>query len=161
LKLPESQIQEIYLGTIVHDVGKIGIKDDILNKKGPLTAEEYTHIQEHPVIGKNLLSQLKIAPVAVNITYYHQERWDGSGYPTGMRGKAIPQEARIAAIADFWDAITTDRPYREAMPLVEALAVIKAQRGKGLDPELLDIFLDPGDRIFMRYLPPEKRSPLE
>ena len=161
LKLPESQIQEIYLGTIVHDVGKIGIKNDILNKKGPLTAEEYTHIQEHPVIGKNLLSQLKIAPVAVNITYYHQERWDGSGYPTGMRGKAIPQEARIAAIADFWDAITTDRPYREAMPLVEALAVIKAQRGKGLDPELLDIFLDPGDRIFMRYLPPEKRSPLE
>ena len=153
LQLPENQVHDIHMGTIVHDVGKIGIKDEVLNKKGRLTPEEFEHIKEHPVIGKRLLSQLEIAPVAVNIAYYHQERWDGSGYPTGAKGLSIPLEARIAAIADFWDAITSDRPYRRAMFLEEAVEVIKAQRGVGLDPELLDLFMDEADKIYLRYVP--------
>ncbi len=156
--LTQDQIQDIYMGTIVHDVGKIGIKDEILNKKGKLTPEEYEQIKAHPVIGKHLLSQLEIAPVAVNIAYYHQERWDGSGYPTGARGKCIPLEARIAAIADYWDAITTDRPYRSAMPLKKAISIIKEERGKGLDPELLDLFMDPEDKLYLRYLPRKSDS---
>ena len=162
LNLSPDEVHEIYMGTIVHDVGKIGIKDDVLNKKGKLTPEEFEHIKEHPVIGKRLLSQLEIAPVAVNIAYFHQEKWDGSGYPTGLANNSIPREARIAAIADFWDAITSQRPYRQAMPLPMALKTIKSERGKSLDPELLDLFLDEKDKLYLKYLPPQAReeSPL-
>ena len=161
LKLSPDKVHEIYMGTIVHDVGKIGIKDEVLNKKGKLTPEEFEHIKEHPVIGKRLLSQLEIAPVAVNIAYFHQEKWDGTGYPTGAANINIPLEARIAAIADFWDAITSQRPYRRAMPLLKALETIKSERGKSLDPTLLDLFLDNKDKLYLKYLPPQARNDLE
>lgn len=152
IKLPEEKIREIYLGTIVHDIGKIGIRDDVLNKKGRLTDEEFEHIQEHPVIGKRLLSKLEIAPVAVNIAYGHQEKWDGTGYPRGLKGAEIPIEARISAVADFWDAITSDRPYRKAMPIEQAMGIMQQERGKALAPDLLDAFMDQNDQLYMKYL---------
>jgi putative two-component system response regulator len=150
--VPEAGINDIYLGTIVHDVGKIGIRDSVLNKPGKLTPEEFEHIKTHTVIGKNLLAKLQIAPVAVNIAHFHQEKWDGTGYPEGLKGETIPLEARIAAIADFWDAITSDRPYRTAMPLDKALDIMHGERGKTFDPDLFDLFMDEGDRPYLRYL---------
>ncbi len=154
--LPESQVNEIFMGSIVHDVGKIGIKDEVLNKSGRLTPEEFEHIKTHPEIGKRLLSQLEIAPVAVNIAYSHQEKWDGTGYPCGLCRYEIPIEARISTIADFWDAITSDRPYREAMPLEKAITIMYQERGKSFDPELFDLFMDEQDKLYLRYIGLEK-----
>lgn len=161
LDFPPGRVNDIYMGATVHDVGKIGIRDEVLNKPGRLSEKELAHISEHPVIGKNILSKLKIAPIAVNIAYCHHERWDGKGYPNGTHGKAIPVEARIAAIADCWDAITSDRPYRKAMPLSKAIHLMKSERGKALDPELLDLFMDPGDAIFLNYVPEAQRRAFE
>ncbi|MCK4768149.1 MAG: HD domain-containing protein, partial [Desulfobacula sp.] len=158
--LASYRINEIYMGAIVHDVGKIGIKDVILNKPGKLTDEEFDQVKEHPLIGKNILSKLEIAPVAVNIAYYHQEKWNGTGYPTGTKGKTIPLEARIVAIADCWDAITSDRPYRKAMPLPKAIQIMKSERGKALDPELLDLFMNEEYKIYLNYIPEERLDEL-
>ena len=157
-RLDEALVNEIYMGTIVHDVGKIGIKDEILNKPGRLTDQEFEHIKEHPAIGKNLLSKLEIAPVAINIVYSHQEKWDGTGYPQGLSGMDIPIEARIATIADFWDAITSDRPYRSAMPLEKAIQIMHEERGKSFDPDLFDLFMDDKNRLFLKYIDPEKKA---
>lgn len=154
--LPETLVNDIFMGTIVHDVGKIGIKDEVLNKPGKLTIEEFDHIKTHPVIGKNLLSKLKIAPIAVNIAYYHQEKWNGKGYPCGISKKDIPIEARIATIADFWDAITSERPYRNAMPLKKATQIMHEERGKSFDPELFDLFMDENDKLYLKYLSKDK-----
>ena len=149
--LPEVLVNDIYMGTIVHDVGKIGIKDEVLNKPSKLTIEEFDHIKTHPVIGKNLLSKLKIAPIAVNIAYCHQEKWNGKGYPCGISKKDIPIEARISTIADFWDAITSERPYRKAMPLKKAIKIMHEERGKSFDPELFDLFMDENDKLYLKY----------
>ena len=152
MKLPDEKVNEIYLGTIVHDIGKIGIRDDVLNKQSKLADEEFEHIKRHPVIGKKLLSQLEIAPVAVNIAYGHQEKWDGTGYPQGINGRQIPIEARISTVADFWDAITSDRPYRKAMPITTAMEIMKKERGKAFDPDILDIFMDDQDKLYLKHL---------
>ncbi len=156
MNLSLDQINDIYLGTIVHDVGKIGIKDTVLNKPGRLTDEEFNHIKEHPNIGRKLLSKLECAPVAVNIAYCHQEKWDGTGYPRGIQGKDIPIEARISTVADFWDAITSDRPYRKAMPLEKAISIMHKERGKTFDPELLDIFMDDAEKLYLKYIDDSK-----
>ena len=150
--LSEDHVKDIYMGTIVHDVGKIGIKDEVLNKPGKLTDEEFEHIKEHSVIGKNLLSKLEIAPIAVSIAYNHQEKWDGTGYPRGIRREEIPIEARIATIADVWDAITSDRPYRTAIPIDKAIRIMHEERGKSFDPDLFDLFMDEKDKLYLRYI---------
>ncbi len=150
--LAEDQVENIYMGTIVHDVGKIGIKDEVLNKPGNLNDKEFEHIKEHPLIGKNLLSKLKIAPVAVNIAYNHHEKWNGTGYPRGISKEDIPLEARIATLADFWDAITSDRPYRNAMPLDKAIWIMHEEREKSFDPDLFDLFMDEEDKLYLKYI---------
>ena len=152
LKLPEEQVNEIYLGAIVHDIGKIGIRDEILNKPGKLTPEEFRHIQDHPGIGKDLLSKLEMLPAAVNIAYGHQEKWNGTGYPQRLSGQAIPIEARISTVADFWDAITSDRPYRRAIPVAEATVIMWQERGRTFDPDILDAFMDDNDKLYLKYL---------
>ena len=158
--LPATLINDIFMGTIVHDVGKIGIKDEVLNKPDKLTKEEFEHIKTHPVIGKNLLSKLKIAPIAVNIAYYHQEKWNGKGYPCGISKTDIPIEARISTIADFWDAITSERPYRKAMPIEKAIRVMNEERGKSFDPRLLDLFMDENDKLYLKYFSKDKLKEL-
>jgi hypothetical protein len=145
-------LRAIYLGAMVHDVGKIGVRDAVLNKPGVLTPEEMAQMRTHPVLGERLLSMIEDVPVPVVIASAHQERFDWTGYPNGWKGDRIPLEARIVTLADYWDAITTDRPYRNAMPLEEAVALMHRERGRAFDPHLFDLFMDPSERIFLRHL---------
>jgi putative two-component system response regulator len=151
-RLPEYEVHQIFLGAIVHDIGKIGIKDELLNKTEKITQEEFDTIKAHPAIGRNLLSKLEIASVALNIAYSHHEKWDGSGYPKGLSGNDIPLEARIVAVADVWDAITSDRPYRPAMALEKAVSLMYNEKGKSFGPELLALFMDEKHKLYMKYL---------
>ncbi|OHD61628.1 MAG: hypothetical protein A2014_07735 [Spirochaetes bacterium GWF1_49_6] len=148
----DKELKELYLGAIVHDVGKIGVRESVLNKQGKLDPEEFEHIKMHPVYGRNILSKLEDIEVAYVIAYHHQERYDGKGYPDGLSGEQIPLVARIVTVADYWDAITSDRPYRPAMPIEKALQIMRDERGKAFDPELLDLFLEDEDKIYLRYL---------
>jgi HD-GYP domain-containing protein (c-di-GMP phosphodiesterase class II) len=146
------RLRAIYLGALVHDVGKIGIRDAILNKPEALLPDEIEHIRTHPSIGHQLLAMIDDVVIPAKIAFYHQERFDGNGYPLRLSGERIPLEARIVALADYWDAITSDRPYRKAMPLSKALDVMRIERGQAFDPELFDLFMDEKDHIYLRYL---------
>lgn len=159
--LPEPQVRDIYLGAIVHDVGKIGIKEFILNKPGKLDLEEMNHIKTHTEIGRDLLTKIGSIETAVMIAYYHQERWDGSGYPEGIAGVKIPLAARIVTIVDYWDAIITDRPYRKAMNLREAVGTMKSERGKAFDPQLYDLFMNSRDKMYLNYIPADRLKELK
>ncbi|WP_246034802.1 HD-GYP domain-containing protein [Azoarcus indigens] len=137
------------LAAPMHDTGKIGIPDSILKKPGPLNAEEWQVMKTHPVIGHQILSKSK-APLfrlAAEVALYHHERWDGSGYPEGLAGEAIPQSARIVAVADVFDALTMKRPYKEAWPLERVVQTLRELGGNHLDVRLVDIFLGAMDEI--------------
>jgi putative two-component system response regulator len=133
----------------MHDIGKIGIPDAILRKPGPLTAEEFEVMKAHADIGHQILdgSQSELGSIAAMLAWTHHEKVDGSGYPRGLRGEEIPVEGRIAAIADVFDALTTDRVYRRALPLEEAVSIMRDGRGTHFDPELLDLFLGSLDAV--------------
>ncbi|MBN1411244.1 MAG: substrate-binding domain-containing protein [Spirochaetales bacterium] len=161
LEFDESQIQSIFLGAAVHDVGKIGVKDSILNKTGRLTDEEVAAMRLHPVIGKSLLEKIENIGIPLEIAYSHQERWDGKGYPLGLKGEEIPLTARIVTLADYWDAITSDRPYRKAMHLKSAVKLMHEERGKAFDPKLFDIFMNDENKIYLRYMSEEQLQELE
>jgi len=140
--LGAESIREIEIGGHVHDIGKIGVREAVLNKPGPLTPEEYQHIMTHPVVGWRILSPLLgDVPMALNIVRSHHERFDGRGIPDGLAGEAIPLEARIAAVADTFDAMTSVRPYRPGVPLAETLAELRRVRGEQFDPVCVDAFL--------------------
>lgn len=134
----------IRLAASMHDVGKIGVPDRVLRKTGKLTASEYDVMKQHASVGHRLLadSKTEILQVAATIALTHHERFDGSGYPRGIAGDDIPLEGRIAAVADVFDALTTDRPYRKAYPLGQALEVMTEGRATHFDPELFDLFQD-------------------
>ena len=142
LGLDADMVRQIGLGGHLHDIGKIGVREAVLNKPGPLTEEEYLHIMTHPVVGWRILSPLLgDAPMALAIVRSHHERFDGRGVPDGLAGTAIPLEARIAAVADSFDAMTTGRPYRGArMELDAAIAEIARCSGKQFDPEVCAAF---------------------
>ena len=139
----------IRLASQMHDVGKLGIPDNILRKPGPLTADERKIMQKHCEIGWRILaeSQSELLDVAATIALTHHEHIDGAGYPDGLSGKDIPFEGRIAAIADVFDALTTDRVYRTAMPLGRALDIMREGRGTHFDAEALDIFFEGLDEV--------------
>lgn len=131
---------------LLHDVGKIGVPDSILNKKGPFTSEERRIMETHPIIARDIFKDISdpgLAKVLDGILYHH-ERIDGKGYPFGLKGDDIPLPARIISIADTFDALTSDRPYRSRLPLDKATAIIKECRGTQLDEELVDLFLKLG-----------------
>jgi putative two-component system response regulator len=134
----------ISTASAMHDVGKIGIPDQILLKPGPLTPEERLLMQQHAEIGYRILggSRAELLQVAATIAWTHHERWDGDGYPRGLAGEAIPLEGRLAAVADVYDALTRDRVYRPRMPQGEALAIMRDGRGSQFDPQVLDAFLE-------------------
>lgn len=139
---PEA-IREIEIGGRVHDIGKIGVREAVLNKPGPLTDEEYLHIMTHPVVGWRILSPLlHDMPMALNIVRWHHEKWDGSGIPDALVGDAIPIEARIVAVADTFDAMTSVRPYRPGVPLPETFAELKRCSGAQFDPLCVDAFFE-------------------
>lgn len=135
--------QWMWLGGLVHDVGKIGLPDSILLNPGRLTPEEYAAVKRHPVIGEEIVDAVDGVPKIIrDIVCYHHERFDGTGYPRGCTGDEIPLPARIVAIADAWDAMTSDRVYRPAMPVEEAREEMVRCAGTQFDPELVGIFLE-------------------
>ena len=139
--VPESQMPDIEHGVMLHDIGKIGIPDAILLKPGPLTPEEWTVMRSHPEIGRRLVEKIPFLRGAISIVYHHHERWDGTGYPLGLRGEGIPLEARIFAIADALDAMTFDRPYSRAISFETARDEIKRCVGTHFDPAVVNTFL--------------------
>jgi len=140
LQLDDEMIYQVELGGHVHDLGKIGVREEVLNKRGRLTPEEYEHIMIHPVVGWRILAPLLgDAPIALNIVRSHHERMDGAGVPDQLRGRSIPLEARIAAAADALDAMTSGRPYRSAeLTLEGAVDELRKNTGPQFDPEVVD-----------------------
>jgi putative two-component system response regulator len=126
----------------MHDVGKIGIPDAVLRKPGPLDAEEWVTMRRHPEIGAEIIGEhpAGVLQLAREIALTHHEKWNGTGYPRGLAGDAIPLSARIVAIADVFDALTTRRPYKEPWPVQDALDHIAAQSGQHFDPDLVVLF---------------------
>jgi putative two-component system response regulator len=139
--LSSSEVRAVRYGGILHDIGKIGVDEAIIRKPGPLTAEEAAQMRRHPEIGAQIISQMRFAPEVAPIINGHHEYWDGSGYPLGLKGEQISIGARIITIVDAYDAMTTDRPYRAALSVEEAVRRLVAARGTQFDPELLDVFL--------------------
>jgi putative two-component system response regulator len=141
MSLDERTVAQIELGGHVHDIGKIGVRESVLNKAGALTDEEYEHIMTHPVVGWRMLSPLfRDNPIALDVVRSHHERFDGEGLPDRLSGTAIPLAARIAAVADTFDAITSSRPYRPARSFDEAVAEVARQAGMQFDPAVIAAF---------------------
>ena len=139
----ENDIVQIYRGALLHDIGKMGVPDSIVLKPGPLTDEEWVVMRKHPQYAYDMLSPIAYLRLALDIPYCHHEKWDGTGYPRNLRGAQIPMAARIFAVADVWDAITSDRPYRKAWPKEEVTRYIQEQSGQHFDPEVVRAFLAP------------------
>jgi putative two-component system response regulator len=141
-------LRDLYDSSILHDIGKVGIPDSILLKPGPLTSEEFEIIKTHTTIGYDALrgaskdlGEDSFLKMAMDITRYHHERWDGGGYPAGLKGEEIPLSARIVAICDVYDALTTKRPYKEAFPHEKSISIMRMEESR-FDPELFKIFLE-------------------
>jgi putative nucleotidyltransferase with HDIG domain len=137
---PVDGLETLEFGAFLHDIGKIGIKDAVLLKPGPLDDAEWQHMREHPVKGYEIASKIEMLKPIMSAVRNHHERWDGSGYPDKMTAADIPLAARIVAIADAFDAMATDRPYKQALPLEECEAVLRKTAGKMYDPELIEVF---------------------
>src|SRR5256885_2070062 len=131
LDLKEEDMETLRVACLLHDIGKVGIPDTILAKPGPLTEDERKIVEQHPVIGESICAPLKSLRHILPVIRHHHERMDGSGYPDGLHGDRIPLKARILQIADIYDALTTDRPYRDALSPLEALAVLSQEAGRG------------------------------
>jgi putative nucleotidyltransferase with HDIG domain len=143
LGFENSRLDEIRLGGELHDIGKIGTREAVLHKAGSLTAEEFRQITEHPVLGEKMLSPLAHeSPAVLQIVRSHHERLDGHGFPDGLRGESIPIEARIVAVADTFDAITTERPYRDSRTPEEAVGELRRVAGTQLDPDAVEAFVE-------------------
>lgn len=141
LNLDKTKVEEIKKYTPLHDIGKVIIPNEILNKPGKLTAEEFEQVKKHTVIGYKLVDKLKVGKTAENIVRYHHEKWNGKGYPVGIAGENIPIEARIVAIADIYDNLRQDKVYRKGMNHEKAVEIIKEESGISFDPTLVEIFV--------------------
>ena len=161
-----AQIEILEIGALLHDIGKIGVSDAILRKPDRLTDDEYTEMKKHPIVGANMLEGVGLLRPILAYVLYHQERFDGSGYPFGLKGKEIPIEGRLLPVVDTFDAITSDRPYRKGREPAEAIAEIIKYRGTQFDPEVVDAFLRAYKRIdletlYKRALPAPVDTPRE
>jgi diguanylate cyclase (GGDEF)-like protein/putative nucleotidyltransferase with HDIG domain len=143
----ESDLLALRAGALLHDIGKIAIPEYILNKPSALTDSEYSKMKLHPVVGANMLKNIDFPYPVVPMVRFHHERWDGNGYPDGLRGEEIPIGARILALVDCYDALTTDRPYRAPMEKEELLAFFRNESGKAYDPQIVDALLKNMDRL--------------
>ena len=140
LNISEEEIIQIRRGALLHDIGKIGIPDSILHKPDTLTTEEWIIMRKHPQFAYDMLSPIEYLRSALAIPYSHHEKWDGTGYPRNLKSEEIPMSARLFAVADVWDALTSDRPYRAAWTEEQAKAYIREQSGKHFDPQVVDLF---------------------
>ena len=140
LNLPQNQIESIVFGATLHDIGKIGIDEKILQKPGKLTEREFNAIKTHPLTGAKILKAVNLPKEALEIVKYHHERYDGKGYPNGLKNGEIPLAARIISVADAFEALTSDRTYRKALSKEEAINVLLAESGKQFDPEMVSVF---------------------
>jgi len=139
LNLTPAQLKSLERGSLLHDIGKIGIRDTILLKPGPLDQAEWEIMRTHPSIGARIVEGIPFLEDTQAVIRYHQERWDGSGYPLGLSGKDIPYLARIFAVADALDALTSDRPYRPGVSREEALMYLHEQAGILFDPQVISV----------------------
>ncbi len=142
LGIDKERLEKLEYGALLHDIGKIGIKDEVLQKQSLLCPEEYQYIQEHPLIGVKILEGMDFFTEMIPIIRHHHEQFDGSGYPNGLAGEAIPLEARIIAVSDAFDAMTSARPHPSMMPLVDVLMEIERGKGRQFDPQIVEIFLN-------------------
>jgi putative nucleotidyltransferase with HDIG domain len=128
-------------GALLHDIGKMGVLDKIINKPGPLTDEEWELMRAHPVVGAQIVEKMEFLGDTIDIVRHHHESWNGKGYPDGLAGTNIPYNARIVTVADSFDAMTTDRPYRKALSLDEAVARLEEASGVQFDADLVKVFV--------------------
>ena len=135
---------------LLHDIGKLGIPDRLLQKPGPLTPDEYDQVKQHAIIGADILVGDGVPRPLALIVRHHHENWDGTGYPDGLRGEAIPIGARVLAIVDCYDALTSDRPYRRALSPERAVAMIVERRGTMYEPAIADAFLRIVEQLHIR-----------
>jgi ribonuclease P protein subunit RPR2 len=141
LGLPPEEVETITQAGLLHDIGKIGVPEAVLRKRGALTPDEWTLMRQHPVIGAQIVAPFEFFGGGALVIRHHHERWDGSGYPDGLVGAAIPLGARIVAVADVFDALTSDRPYRPALARDAALAYLTEEAGRTLDPDVVAVIL--------------------
>ncbi len=142
MDIEEEKLIHVKRGALLHDIGKMGIPDDILQKEGPLDDQEWEFMKQHPQFAHDLLSEINHLKPALEIPYCHHEKWDGTGYPRGLEGEQIPLAARIFALVDVYDALTSDRPYRNAWPRDKVIKYINDQAGKHFDPKITEVFLN-------------------
>jgi putative nucleotidyltransferase with HDIG domain len=142
LSIPEIDLVQVQRGALLHDIGKMGIPDSILLKPGKLDAQEWELMKQHPQFAVDMLYPIEYLRPALDIPYYHHERWDGTGYPKQLKGEEIPIAARIFAVADVWDALISERPYKKAWKPEDAYTEIALQKGRQFDPQVVDIFLE-------------------
>ena len=142
MAVDDGQMPHLRRGALMHDIGKLSISDSILLKPGPLNADEMKIVRQYPNYSYELLSPIKFLEPALDIPYCHHERWDGNGYPRGLKGEAIPLAARIFAVVDVWDALRSDRPYRPAWDEGKVREYIRSLAGSYFDPNVVDIFLN-------------------
>ncbi len=140
MRISDTELAHIRRGALLHDIGKMGVPDNILLKADQLSDEEWEKMRQHPVWAYEMLSSIRYLQRALDIPYCHHEKWDGTGYPRRLKGEEIPIAARIFAVADVWDAITSDRPYRKGWSEEEALKYIEEQSGKYFDPRIVQEF---------------------
>jgi HD-GYP domain-containing protein (c-di-GMP phosphodiesterase class II) len=150
LGIEEAQLAHIRRGALLHDIGKMGVPDAILQKPGPLTDTEWEIMRRHPVHAFEWLAPIQYLQPALAIPYSHHEKWDGTGYPRGMKGEEIPLAARIFAVVDVWDALTSDRSYRAAWSPEQTREYIREQAGKHFDPRVVQAFLELLDKSVTR-----------
>jgi putative nucleotidyltransferase with HDIG domain len=152
LGLPAPDAPEVEFGFLLHDVGKLAIPDSILFKPAPLTSEERALMSQHPVVGAEIMRDIEFLAEASKVVRSHHERWDGDGYPDRLAGEEIPLNARVFAVADVFDALTTNRPYRVALSFAQARAMIEAQSGRHFDPEVVVAFGRIDDDVLRRIV---------